>query len=315
MPRYKEANYAQMQWIGVSFDEQILPGTFEYTLNHLIDHAVDLSIFHERYKNDETGASAFNPAILLKIILYAYARGITSSRDIEACCQKNITFMALSANTRPHFTTIADFVSSRHDEVVSLFRNILMVCYQEDLIGQDMFAIDGCKLPSNASKEWSGTKADLKKKAQKLDKAIKRILHKHREMDLKQQSSEVVQREQHKLETLRNQYEKLTTWIDHNDDRHGPSGNVVKSNITDNDSAKMMTSHGVIQGFNGVAAADSKCQVVIQGEAFGSGQETQTLEPMIESIRKTFKELEPETKDVFEKTKLTTDAGFHSEAI
>ena len=47
-----------------------------------------------------------------------------------------------------------------------------MVCYQEDLIGQDMFAIDGCKMPSNASKEWSGTKADLKKKALKLNKAI-----------------------------------------------------------------------------------------------------------------------------------------------
>ena len=47
-----------------------------------------------------------------------------------------------------------------------------MVCYQEDLIGKDMFAIDGCKMPSNASKEWSGTKADLKKKALKLNKAI-----------------------------------------------------------------------------------------------------------------------------------------------
>jgi len=137
------------------------------------------------------------------IILYAYSRGITSSRDIEACCQTNIIFMALSANTRPHFTTIADFVSSCHEEVVSLFRDILMVCYQEDLIGQDMFAIDGCKMPSNASKEWSGTKADLKKKALKLNKAIKRILHKHRQMDLKQLSSEIAQREQQKLQTLR----------------------------------------------------------------------------------------------------------------
>jgi len=68
MPRYKAANYAQMQWIGISFDQQILPGTFEYTLNDLIDHAVDLSVFHERYKNDKMGAKAFDPAILLKII-------------------------------------------------------------------------------------------------------------------------------------------------------------------------------------------------------------------------------------------------------
>ena len=68
------------------------------------------------------------------------------------------------------------------------------------------------------------------------------------------------------------------------------------------------------QGFNGVAVADSKHQVVVHGEAFGSGQETQTLEPMIESVRETFKALEPETDDVFDHAKLTGDAGFHSEA-
>lgn len=314
MPRYKEVNYNQMQWIGVSFDEQILPGTFEYTLNDLIDNAVDLSVFHQRYNNDKTGATAFNPAVLLKIVLYAYSRGITSSRDIEACCKQNIVFMALSANTRPHFTTIADFVSTMEDEVVSLFRDILMVCYQENLIGQEMFAIDGCKLPSNAAKEWSGTKSDLKKKAQKLDKAIKRILHKHRQMDLKQQSSEIVQREQKKLETLRQRYKKITEWDDDNEDRRGPTGNVIQSNITDNESAKMMTSHGVVQGYNGVAVADSKHQVVVHAEAFGSGQETHILKPMIDSVRETFATLDSKIEDVFGNTKLTADAGYHSEA-
>ncbi len=312
MPRYKEVNYNQMQWIGVSFEEQILPGTFEYTLNDLIDNAVDLSVFHKRYHNDVTGASAFNPAVLLKIILYAYSRGITSSRDIETCCKKNIVFMALSANTQPHFTTIADFVSTMHEEVVSLFRDILMVCYQENLIGQEMFAIDGCKLPSNAAKEWSGTKAELKKKAQKLNKAIKRILDKHRQMDLKQQSSEVIQREKKKLQTLRQRYKKLSEWDE--DDRQGPTGNVIQSNITDNESAKMMTSHGVVQGYNGVAVADSKHQVVVGAEAFGSGQETHVFKPMIDSVRETFTILDSSVINVFESTKLTADAGYHSEA-
>ncbi len=69
--------------------------------------------------------------------------------------------MALSAYTRPHFTTIASFISSLDKEVVHLFRDILLVCDQMGLIGKEMFAIDGCKLPSNASKEWSGTKAFL----------------------------------------------------------------------------------------------------------------------------------------------------------
>ena len=61
--------------------------------------------------------------------------------------------MALSADTRPHFTTIADFVSSMENEVLGLFRDVLMICDEMKLIGKDMFAIDGCKVPSNASKE------------------------------------------------------------------------------------------------------------------------------------------------------------------
>ena len=89
------------------------PGrTFEYTLNTLIDKKLDLSIFNEKYKNDMTGAGAYNPAILLKIILFAYSKGINSSRKIEKFCRENIVCMALAADSRPHFTTIADFISS-----------------------------------------------------------------------------------------------------------------------------------------------------------------------------------------------------------
>ena len=63
--------------------EQILPGTFEYTLGYVIDHELDLSVFDGRYRNDEGGAPAYDPRILLKIILFAYSRGVVSSRRIE----------------------------------------------------------------------------------------------------------------------------------------------------------------------------------------------------------------------------------------
>ena len=97
-------------------------------LNRLIDEDFDLAVFEARYHNDETGAPAYDPAILLKIILLAYARGVTSSRSIAALCQENVVFMALSADTAPHFTTIADFVSSPEAEIVSMFRDVLLVC-------------------------------------------------------------------------------------------------------------------------------------------------------------------------------------------
>jgi len=70
-------------------------------------------------------------SILLKIVLYAYSRGIVSSRKIARCCEENIVFMALSADTRPHFTTIADFVSSMGNEVLDLFRDVLLICADE----------------------------------------------------------------------------------------------------------------------------------------------------------------------------------------
>ncbi|WP_205749433.1 transposase [Desulfopila sp. IMCC35008] len=157
MAKYKPYSYAQGMFIPVFFKEQIQKGTFEYTLNYLVDNELDLSIFDARFNNDETGAPAYDPRILLKIILLAYSRGITSSRSIADCCEKNVLFMALSANSRPHFTTIASFISSMDKEVVTLFLQVLLVCDQQNLIGREMFAIDGCKLPSNASKEWSGT--------------------------------------------------------------------------------------------------------------------------------------------------------------
>jgi transposase len=77
MARYKEYSYDQGKLIPIHFKEQILPGSFEYTLNYLIDNEVDLSVFEQRYRNDETGAPAYDPAVLLKVILYAYAGGLS----------------------------------------------------------------------------------------------------------------------------------------------------------------------------------------------------------------------------------------------
>lgn len=81
MARYKHYDYGQTKLLAISYERQILPGTFEYTLSDLIDHRIDLSVFNERYQNDDTGAPAYNQALLLKIVLFAYSKGITRSTD------------------------------------------------------------------------------------------------------------------------------------------------------------------------------------------------------------------------------------------
>lgn len=71
MPRFKAYDYDQDKLIPIRFSKQIVPGTFEYTLNYLIDQVIDVSVFAARFANDDTGAPAYDPALLLKIVLYA----------------------------------------------------------------------------------------------------------------------------------------------------------------------------------------------------------------------------------------------------
>jgi transposase len=99
-----------------------------------------MTVFEARYNNDEAGSPAYDPALLLKIILAAYARGHTSSRQIERLFRENVIFMALSADSQPHFTTIANFITQMDDVIQSLFTEVLLVCSNQDLIGGDMFA-------------------------------------------------------------------------------------------------------------------------------------------------------------------------------
>ncbi len=182
-PRYKPGNLHQGAFVAIHFDEQILPGTFEYALHHLMEHKVDLSAFDDHYHNAKRGACAYPPKSLLKIVLFAYSRGILGSRRIEAACKQNVQFMALAGEAKPDHATIAAFVGRSPEAIQSVFREVLLVCDQMGLIGKEMFAIDGLKLPSNASKEWSGYHDELRAKSQKLDRAVKRMLKAHRTDD------------------------------------------------------------------------------------------------------------------------------------
>ena len=310
MARYRDSNTFQSKLVPIDFSRQITPGSFEHTICLLIDEHLDMSVFDTRYDNDEHGRPAYDPAMLLRVILSAYARGFTSSRQIEQLCRENVVFMALSGDSQPHFTTIARFVADMKDVIQPLFTEVLMVCDSQGLIGREMFAIDGCKLPSNASKEWSGTHAELTKKHKKIDRAVRRMLARHREEDAGSQVNGDTRRakEVQRVARLKEASAKIKKHLRTSTDRRGLSGNVVQGNITDNDSAKMRTSHGTIQGYNGVAAVDDKHQVVVAAQAFGQGPENNLVAPMLSQISERLGE------DYARQSKLTADSGFHSKA-
>ena len=165
---------------------------------------VDLSGLEGRLRNDETGAPAYHPGVLLKVVLLAYSRGIVGSRRIEAACRENVLFMAVSGDSAPHFTTIAEFVSSLGEEAKAIFTQVLLVCDRQGLIGRQMFAIDGVKLPSNASKAKSGTRAEFEREARKMEQAVAKMLARHKTSDGTQTDGTAEQAtEQRKLERLK----------------------------------------------------------------------------------------------------------------
>ena len=300
----------------INFQDQLQSGTFEHAVHHLVENKLDLSVFNEDYSNDVTGRRAYDPAILLKIILFAYSKGITSSREIQWCCHFNIIFKALSCDTVPHYSTIAAFVTNHSSAIESVFEQIVLTCHEEGLLGNELFAIDGCKMPSDASKEWSGT---LKELADKRDK-IKRQINYHLEKHKSQDNNETFEDEQRKrteqtIETLNKAHDKIDEFLKTAEPRKGAGKkkNEVKSNITDNESAKMKTNKGTIQGYNGLGTADKKHQIIIDAQAFGAGPEQHTLNPIVEAIRDRFNRLDI-SEDIFaDGVILTADTGFANE--
>jgi transposase len=312
MARYNLYDFNQDRLVAVSYREQILPGSFEYALCEIVDHHIDLTPFARRYHNDKTGRPAYDPALLLKIVLYGYYRGIVTSRELAHACAHNVVFMALSADTRPHFTTLADFVARMPGEIVAVFTDVLMYASELGLIGKDTFAIDGCKLPGNASKESSGTLKELRKKQQKLEAAARKIVARHQSRDVDEKAAPIAAQEEKKLATYRRKIERIDGFLKTAKRNLGPGGKERKSNITDPDSAKMSTNHGVIQGYNGIAVVDEKHQIVVTAQAHGEGQEAHLLAPMIEATREQC-QAAGIAADVFEATQLTADAGYSSQ--
>jgi transposase len=304
MPRFKRADYGR-QFLAVDLSSQLHPGSFEYALHHLIEREIDLKDIEARCKNEQEGAWAYDPRVLLKIVLLAYSRGIISSRGMEAACCNDVLFMAISGNSAPHFSTLANFVSSLGPAIGKIFARVLTICDRQGLIGRQLFAIDGVKLPSNASKAKSGKRKDFLRQVDKMQRAIEQILSKQRAADASGAQAALESKAQRRLERLQAEAAKIREWLkEHPQDRKSAKGKPRLSNRTDNESAKMPTDKGVIQGYTGVAAVDERNQIILEAQAHGTGSEQELLLPLAEAIQ-------PMAKA---QTVVCADSGYCSEA-
>lgn len=312
MAKYKYYDYSQSALIPVCLEEQIMPGTLEFAIHTLVETRVNMSIFDDRYNNDETGRWAYDPKVLLKVVLLAYSRGLISSRKIERACRENVTFMALSCMQRPDHSTIAAFVSSMKEEILPLFRDVLLVCEEENLLGGTFFALDGCRVSSNASTQWSGTISDFQRKKEKLEQKIGQLLEEHLEEDKdgKGEGSSGTWNRKKQIERLKKKAERIEEFVKNNRPKIGKQGREIQSNITDNESCKMKSSHGIIQGYNGQALVDNKHQVILHAEVFGDAQDHHLIPPVLDGAKENMEAI-GQGEDYFEGTIFTADSNYH----
>lgn len=313
MARYKPYDPDQSRLVPITLSEHLYEGSLEEAIHKIVEEQIDLSRLDQLYTNDDTGRPAIHPKVLLKVILLAYSRGITGSRPIERACRENVLFMALAGGEQPDHSTIAAFIGALRGHILDLFVNVLLICDAMNLLGGTHLSLDGLKLPSNASKEHSGTFKDLKKKRAKLKGKLKELIREHRQLDKSGLSALQISEDKRKkqIKRLRNEARRIDRFLAKEEPKEGKTQKEIKSNITDNDSAKMPTSHGVIQGYNAQAMVDDKHQIIVHAEAMGNGQDSDNLEPMLKGTKENLKAI-GKGDDALKGKILTADSNYHS---
>ena len=237
--------------------------------------------------------------------------------------KENVVAKALTKGLEPDHATIAAFVSTNIVAVEELFTQVLLQCSELKLITGEMFAIDGCKLPSNASKEWSGKMAELETKRDKLKKYIVRIVEQHKKLDkdakAKKQQDKYPktmgngkERRKRAVERLEKKLQKLDEFLKDAKPKIGVSGEEVKTNIIDPQSAFIKTDEGYIQGYNGVTVSDSGNQIIVCAQAIGSGPESGSLPGMLDSLKENMHKV-TKKKDPLKNALVCGDTGFFTE--
>jgi transposase len=113
---------------------------------------MDLDAFYAAYRVDGRSRPPYDPAMMVALLLYAYARGIRSSRVIERACEEDVAFRVLAAQQRPDHATLARFVERHQDAICGLFGEVLALCARSGLAKVGVIAVDGTKVHANASR-------------------------------------------------------------------------------------------------------------------------------------------------------------------
>jgi transposase len=277
---------------------------------------LDLEAVYAYYRQDGRGRPAHDPAMMVALVLYAYAVGVTTSRAIERRCVDDVAFRVISANRQPDHATIARFLVRHQAAISDLFFDVLALCQQAGMISVGMVAVDSTKLAANASAAQNRTFDGLRAEAERIigeaienDRREDELYGDKRGDELPDELAnpatrkakikellEQARREREGVEQEREQMhardaERQAT--PRGQRRPGRRPRAVPSdkqqrllakkyNVTDPDSVVVRNRGMLLQGYN-VQAAVCDGQVILAARAASSSPDGGQLEPMIDA--------------------------------
>jgi transposase len=274
-----------------------------------------LAGFYAPYRADGWGAPAFHPVMMLKVLLYAYTNGMTSSRRIEAMLEVDIAFRYLAANNQPDFRTINGFRTAHLEAILALFVDVLELCRDAGLVKLGRVALDGHRVSGDASLSENRKRERLEQQVQELlDEAAwidaqedrqhgpdargdelpsglknprKRAEHLQRALDELKKREDALQKEQEERIAVREQ-EEQETGRKKRGRKPKPAAEVklpedARVNRTDPESRVMKGRNGKwVQGYNGQAMVDCESQVIVAQQLTNEEADVNLLVPMLD---------------------------------
>ncbi len=165
-----------------SLDDWLPDGHTARFVSEVVDDMLNLDAVYAGYKN-RTGAPPFDPRMMLKLIVYSYSIGVTSSREIERRCQVDVAFRWLSANTAPDYRSVSRFRRRHLDALDDLFAQVLVLCANAGLVKLGRVALDGTKLDASASKHTAMSYGRLVTRIPEVEAEVARLLAEAEDID------------------------------------------------------------------------------------------------------------------------------------
>lgn len=301
---------------------------------------MDLSEFYAAYRNDGWGAAAYDPGMMVAVLLYAYCRGIRSSRQIARCLEEDIGFRVVAANQQPDFRTIARFRAEHEVALKRLFTQVLRMCREAGLVKLGLVALDGTKAAANAA-------LAANRNHEAIEEEVRRMLAEAKTLDAEEDAKygadrrgdelpEGLGKRAERLKRLKQAKERLEREAEvaaraalerleqrqaeeeaTGKKKQGRKSRVVptapreeaKANTTDPDSRIMKTRQGYVQGYNAQAVV-SEDQIIVAAGVTQEANDVRQLEPMLQTMVHTL-----EAAGIEERPRAgVTDAGYWSEA-